>query len=57
MLLINPYRFAAPRGPVEDADALAYIAAVETADGQSLETAVHYAYEDFILASCIKNET
>lgn len=49
MLLINPYRFAAPRGPVEDADALAYIAAVETADGQSLEAAVQYAYEDFIL--------
>jgi hypothetical protein len=34
---------------VQDSDALAYIAAVETADGQSLEAAVQYAYEDFIL--------
>ena len=39
----------APRGPVTDTDALAYIAAVETADGQSLEDAVKFAYEDFIL--------
>lgn len=39
----------APRGPVTDSDALAYIAAVETADGQSLEDAVKFAYEDFIL--------
>jgi hypothetical protein len=34
---------------VKDSDALAYIAAVEIADGQSLEAAVQYAYEDFIL--------
>jgi hypothetical protein len=34
---------------VQDSDALAYIAAVETADGQALEDSVKYAYEDFIL--------
>ncbi len=34
---------------VQDSDALAYIAAVEIADGQSLEAAAQYAYEDFIL--------
>jgi hypothetical protein len=34
---------------VQDSDAITYIAAVETADGQSLEAAVQYAYEDFIL--------
>ena len=34
---------------VQDTDALAYIAAVETADGQSLEDAVKFAYEDLIL--------
>lgn len=34
---------------VADTDALAYIAAVETADGQTLEDAVKYAYEDFIV--------
>lgn len=34
---------------VQDTDAIAYIAAVETADGQSLESVVKYAYEDFIL--------
>ena len=44
MLLINPYRFA----PSEDADALAYIAAVEAADGQSLENGVKDAYTAFI---------
>lgn len=32
-----------------DVDAIAYIAAVETADGQTLEDAVKFAYEDFIL--------
>ena len=49
MLLINPYRFKAPREPVSDSDALAYISAVETADGSALEDAVKFAYEDFIL--------
>ena len=39
----------APRGPVTDTDALAYITAVETADGASLEDSVKYAYEDFIV--------
>ena len=48
---LSPLRIPtrAPRGPVTDSDALAYIAAVETADGQSLEDAVKFAYEDFIL--------
>jgi len=48
MLLINPYRFSAPRELI-DADAISYIAAVETADGQTLEDSIKYAYEDFIL--------
>lgn len=48
MLLINPYRFA-PIVPSEDADALAYIAAVEAADGQSLEEGVATAFTDFIV--------
>ena len=48
---LSPLRIPtrAPRGPVTDSDALAYIAAVETADGQALEDAVKFAYEDFIL--------
>lgn len=37
------------RGPVSDADALAYISAVETADSQTLEDSVKFSYEDFIL--------
>lgn len=46
---ITPLRIPtrAPR-VVQDTDALAYIAAVETADGQSLEDLVKFAYEDFI---------
>ncbi len=48
MLLINPYRFSALRELI-DADAISYIAAVETADAQTLENSVKYAYEDFIL--------
>ncbi len=47
MLLINPYRFAAPRS--SDADANAYILAVESADGQQLEEGVISAVESFIL--------
>jgi hypothetical protein len=34
---------------VADTDALAYIAAVQAADGQDLEDSVKFAYEDFIL--------
>lgn len=49
MLLINPYRFAEPRAPVSDTDALTYISAVETADAQPLEDAVKFACEDFIV--------
>ena len=46
MLLINPYRFAAPRSA--DADVNAYIVAVETADGQQLEAGVISAVENFV---------
>lgn len=42
-----PTKFA--RGPVSDSDAISYIAAVESADGSSLEDAVKYVIEDFIL--------
>lgn len=47
MLLINPYRFAAPRS--SDADVNSYILAVEAADGQELEAGVITAVESFIL--------
>lgn len=44
--LINPYRF----GPPYDTDAQAYITAVETADGQALETAVRDAMNALVVA-------
>jgi len=47
MLLINPYRFAAPRS--SDSDVNAYILAVEAADGQQLENGVITAVENFVL--------
>lgn len=47
MLLINPYRFAAPRS--SDADVNSYILAVEAADGQQLEAGVITAVENFVL--------
>ena len=47
MLLINPYRFAAPRS--SDSDVNAYILAVESADGQELEAGVITAVETFVL--------
>ena len=47
MLLINPYRFAAPRSA--DADVNAYILAVESADGQQLEAGVITAVESFVV--------
>jgi hypothetical protein len=47
MLLINPYRFAAPRS--SDADVNSYILAVESADGQQLEEGVISAVESFVL--------
>jgi hypothetical protein len=50
MLLINPYRFALTNF-IEDADATAYISAIETADGQSLEPAVKTAINNFV-AGC-----
>ena len=51
MLLINPYRFAASRFISNDADVVAYVLAVESADGQQLESGVISAYESFI-AGC-----
>ena len=48
MLLINPYRFALTNF-LEDADATAYISAIETADGQSLEPAVKTAINNFVV--------
>jgi hypothetical protein len=45
--LINPYRFAAAAG--YDTDAQAYITAVETADGQALETGVRDAINTFVV--------
>jgi hypothetical protein len=50
MFLINPYRFALTNF-LEDADATAYISAIETADGQSLEPAVKTAINNFV-AGC-----
>ena len=47
MFLIDPYRFAAAAG--YDTDAQAYITAVETADGQALETAVKDAINGFVV--------
>lgn len=47
MLLINPYRFSAPRS--SDADVNAYLLAVESADGQQLEDGVIAAVETFVL--------
>lgn len=44
IVYINSYQFAA-----FDPDALTYINAVETADGQSLETGVRTAINDFVL--------
>ena len=43
--LINPYRF----GAAVDTDAQTYILAVETADGQALETAVRDAINAFVV--------
>jgi hypothetical protein len=45
--LVNPYRFAV--AGEYDADAQAYITAVETADGQSLETGVRDAINAFVV--------
>ena len=45
--LINPYRFAA--ATAYDTDAQAYITAVETADGQALETGVKDAINAFVV--------
>jgi len=50
MILINPYLFALTNF-IEDADATAYISAIETADGQSLEPAVKTAINNFV-AGC-----
>jgi hypothetical protein len=45
VIFINPYRF----GVAYDADAQAYITAVETADGQALETGVRDAINAFVV--------
>lgn len=45
MFLINPYRF----GVAYDAEAQAYITAVQTADGQALETGVRDAINAFVV--------
>ena len=47
---LSPLRIPtrAPR-ELSDTDAITYITSVETADGQSLEDAVKFAFEDFIL--------
>ena len=47
VIFINPYRFAA--ATAYDPDALAYITAVETADGQALETGVKDAINAFVV--------
>jgi hypothetical protein len=48
MWLLNPYRFAAAYTPT-DANAAAYIAAVEAADGQTLEAGVRQAIDAFVI--------
>jgi hypothetical protein len=45
VIFINPYRF----GVAYDADAQAYMTAVETADGQALETGVRDAINAFVV--------
>jgi hypothetical protein len=46
---LSPLRVPTNVRQVADAEALAYIAAVQTADGQDLEDSVKFAYEDFII--------
>lgn len=46
---LSPLRIPTRIRAVQDSNALAYIAAIETADAQTLEDAVKFAYEDFIL--------
>ena len=48
MWLLNPYRFAAGYTPT-DANAAAYLAAVEAADGQPLEPGVRLAIDRFVI--------
>lgn len=48
MWLLNPYRFAAAYTPT-DVDAAAYIAAVEAADGQTLEAGVRQSIDAFVI--------
>ena len=48
MWLLNPYRFAAGYTPT-DANAAAYLAAVEAADGQPLEPGVRLAIDQFVI--------
>ena len=46
---LSPLRIPTKSRALQDSDAIAYIAAVEAADAQTLEDAVKFAYEDFIL--------
>lgn len=48
MMLINPYLFPLGYTPT-DANAAAYIAAVEAADGSTLENGVRKAIDDFVI--------
>lgn len=48
-VLINSYRFAAGSYTPTDADAAAYITAVEAADGQALEAGVRQAIDNFVI--------
>jgi hypothetical protein len=46
---LSPLRIPNKVRELIDSDAIAYITAVQTADGQALEDSVKFAYEDFIL--------
>jgi hypothetical protein len=49
IIYINPFQFAAAPSPGYDPDAQAYITAVETADGQALETGVRDAINALVV--------
>lgn len=46
---LSPLRIPTKIRAVQDSDALAYIASVESADAQTLEDGVKFAFEDFIV--------
>lgn len=49
VIWVGSGRFAPPPPPVSDADAQAYLTAVQAADGQFLEIAVRNAVNDFVI--------